>query len=182
MATLRPRPAAPVSMALAPSAARQVRRREEERALIEQAIADPLSRLGNRAAYEAACIRKEGDRERGERGAVLFIDIDFFKRINDEKGHAAGDRAISEFGKSIRSTIRTNDEAFRYGGDEFVIILKNMTRASAELFISKRLRPAFERIGISASIGMAEYGKERSIREAIRHADDKVKVLKESRR
>jgi diguanylate cyclase (GGDEF)-like protein len=107
--------------------ARLVRRlRVRERELARQVHYDPLTDLPNRvhfhAAVDAALIRAADD---GTRCAVLFIDLDDFKHVNDTLGHAVGDRVLVAVGQRLRSCIRPGDLAARLGGDEFAVLLEH---------------------------------------------------------
>jgi diguanylate cyclase (GGDEF)-like protein len=73
---------------------------------------------------------------------VLFLDLDDFKQVNDAHGHAAGDLALSELAERWRNAVRDGDLVTRYGGDEFVILLKNVADRDAVETIIERLRAA----------------------------------------
>jgi len=73
---------------------------------------------------------KQAER-REESYAVLMLDIDFFKKVNDTYGHDVGDTVIEQLGKVIRESVRESDLAIRYGGEEFVILLQNATKEGA---------------------------------------------------
>ncbi|WP_295686472.1 GGDEF domain-containing protein [uncultured Nevskia sp.] len=97
--------------------------------------------------------------------ALMFIDIDDFKRVNDSHGHCAGDKLLTAVASRISSCIRANDLACRYGGDEFVVILSDISEASIAVHITEKLRGHIngcyaiddEQLQISASIGLAFY-------------------------
>src|SRR4051812_248741 len=92
--------------------------------LRELTIRDELTGLYNRRHFSArlAQIREESDRE-GEQFALLMIDLDNFKRINDSKGHRAGDDVLRRVGGVLRENFREADVPCRYAGDEFTVIL-----------------------------------------------------------
>jgi diguanylate cyclase (GGDEF)-like protein len=91
-----------------------------------QATRDPLTGLNNRRALEHELPRiVEQCKSGGHSACVLMIDIDHFKQLNDTHGHAAGDQLLKEIGQIMRSTIRQEDQAYRCGGDEFVIVLQH---------------------------------------------------------
>ncbi len=79
---------------------------------------DHLTKVRNRRALER-------DLQKDQKCCVIFIDIDRFKEINDRYGHAIGDKILIELGKLLKNNIREGDEVYRYGGDEFVLILKD---------------------------------------------------------
>lgn len=102
-------------------------RRMLERELIWQANHDPLTKLPNRSHFERA-LNDEINRlvRSEEHSALLFLDLDRFKHINDSAGHAAGDRLLIEIGAQLRSRLRESDLLARLGGDEFAILLRNV--------------------------------------------------------
>src|SRR5271166_5581352 len=97
---------------------------------------------------------------------LLFIDLDHFKRINDEYGHLIGSKLLGEVGQSLRDHLRLVDAAFRYGGDEFVVLLPQTSREAA-LFVARRLMAVFHTklwlpdettsVALRASVGIACY-------------------------
>ena len=101
---------------------------------------DALSGLKNRGAFEDALgeVFAVLQASHGEaRAALLFIDMDHFKRINDESGHAAGDDVVRAMGLALRSGIRSEDIAARYGGDEFAVLLDQGDEAAALAFLNR---------------------------------------------
>lgn len=101
---------------------------------------DALSGLNNRGAFESALGEKFAalKAQHGEtRMALLFIDMDHFKRINDESGHAAGDAVVRAMGVALRSEIREQDVAARYGGDEFAVLLDQADELAALAFLDR---------------------------------------------
>jgi diguanylate cyclase (GGDEF)-like protein len=123
---------------------------------------------------------------------VLFIDLDYFKRVNDTHGHLAGSKLLAEVGYTIKSNLRLIDFAFRYGGDEFVILLPQTNKESA-LVVAKRLLEVFRgseflqsdglKLNVRASIGVASYPEDaRSAHEIIRQADEMMYMVKNTSR
>lgn len=103
------------------------------------ALSDPLTELNNRRALEWELPRQiYNARDRGIPISVLMMDVDFFKRINDTYGHLIGDRALKLISARLRHNLRFYDTPFRYGGEEFVIILNNTGQKEAKL-IGQRL-------------------------------------------
>lgn len=101
----------------------------------------------------------------GLKFAVLFIDVDYFKTVNDTRGHWIGSQTLIELGKLIKDKVRTTDYAFRYGGDEFVLILTNTDPKSSEM-VAERIRRDIEQttfkideieLNVTVSIGLAVY-------------------------
>lgn len=90
------------------------------------ALSDPLTELNNRRAFEWELPRQiKNARERNAPLSLLMLDVDYFKSINDQYGHLVGDRALKLISARLRHNLRFYDTPFRYGGEEFVIILNN---------------------------------------------------------
>jgi diguanylate cyclase (GGDEF)-like protein len=143
---------------------------------------DRLTGLLNQSAL-AARVESPGVFE----GAVAVCDMDNFKEINDRYGHLVGDEILRNIGHLLQSSIRSEDEAFRWGGDEFVVLFRNQqpviaARRMAE--IETRLREFRVRgvgvLPISFSWGTAD-GHDRALREALDEADRAMYALKRSR-
>ena len=101
---------------------------------------DALSGLKNRGAFESALGAKFAALQTGHgqaRMALLFIDLDHFKQINDDSGHAAGDGVLRAMGSALKSEIRQEDIAARYGGDEFVVLLDQADEPAALAFLDR---------------------------------------------
>ena len=135
------------------------------RQLRELAATDPLTGLTNARAYYALCNQMILSALRlGTPFAVLFIDIDHFKRINDTHGHEAGDEVLREVAKCIRRTIRQSDVPGRIGGEEFSVFLPDADEAGA-IRLAEKLRVQIEemkpvvadveKVHVTASIGLA---------------------------
>lgn len=125
---------------------------------------DQLTGLANRLLMQDRLIQAiHRSRRYGLRVAVLFIDLDHFKRINDSCGHAVGDLVLREAANRIKHNIRNDDTASRHGGDEFVVIVEKFADQSQVLALAEKLRAALAlpiQIGtqtfhISSSIGIA---------------------------
>jgi diguanylate cyclase (GGDEF)-like protein len=107
---------------------------------LNQALSDPLTGLGNRGALENALEYQWQMAQRYEQDlCVLMIDIDHFKNINDSYGHDVGDYVIKSVADSIRVTTRQTDLSFRYGGEEFLVLL-NKTTPMGSTIIAERIR------------------------------------------
>ncbi|MGD9998663.1 MAG: diguanylate cyclase [Ilumatobacteraceae bacterium] len=119
--------------------------------LVELARRDPLTGLGHAGAFSK---RLDDLARSGARHAVLSIDLDHFKRINDEQGHDAGDRALVAAGNAMNAALRIEDCLFRTGGDEFAVAVPVRDEADA-LRIADRIQRAARRIGLPVSIGVA---------------------------
>ena len=152
-------------------------RKALEQQLTFQAFHDPLTRLANRSLFRE---RVEHALERRQSGdaAVLFIDLDNFKTINDSLGHAAGDHVLVETAHRLRSALRAEDTAARLGGDEFAVLLEDAD-VTASARIAERIRSAIgvpfwvmgQEVYISASIGIATREPGDSANELLRNAD-----------
>ncbi|MGL6124397.1 MAG: GGDEF domain-containing protein [Shewanella sp.] len=126
-----------------------------------QAMFDSLTGLGNRHYYNQS-ISNATARAHRKQGSVALIvlDLDNFKQLNDKFGHKCGDYILKEFGDIIRATIRNTDQAFRIGGDEFVIIAQGDIHAAG--LLCKRIISAtnqhssFNQFNVSCSLGAAE--------------------------
>lgn len=149
--------------------------------LVHRAYHDALTDLGNRrlgkkgldAALERARLSSTGV-------AVLWVDLDRFKQINDRYGHLAGDHVLQEVARRLRSSVRSTDTLARMGGDEFMMILEgNKTRTAAERVANELLDVLSEpicmgnlRLNVTASIGMSFYPEDgESAEELERNAD-----------
>ncbi len=106
-------------------------RKRLEAELRWQATHDPVTELPNRRHLEEVLVREvERLRRSSERSALLYIDLDRFKYINDVAGHAAGDALLREVGRQLRARLREADLLARIGGDEFAVLLHNVTAES----------------------------------------------------
>ncbi len=138
--------------------------REAQAQLRQMALYDPLTGLANRAFFHeqlqhAAALRKNG----GEQTALLFMDLNHFKEVNDRFGHDVGDAVLARLGRRIQNTVRAGDGAARLGGDEFAIVLAAVTEPAEAARAAERLLqriiepiglgPAF--VSVTASIGIA---------------------------
>ncbi|QID18917.1 EAL domain-containing protein [Nitrogeniibacter mangrovi] len=140
--------------------------RRAEAQINHLAYHDTLTGLGNRNMLEDT-IEREIDRARqhGGRVAVLFIDLDGFKLINDTLGHAAGDTLLREVAHRISRILRRTDTAIRIGGDEFVVVVPDITRLEDCASLAEKLLCEIrtgidlehERLSVSASIGIAVF-------------------------
>jgi diguanylate cyclase (GGDEF)-like protein len=160
----------------------QSRIKTERESLEHKASHDGLTGLSNRVLFEDRLIKAiaEADRLRGNL-AVLLLDCDGFKRVNDEFGHAAGDAVLIEISKRIKSQVRANDLAVRLGGDEFVLLINPLIQ-SADVQrivgdIERRMQapielPGGENVVLSLSIGVAMYPEQAvDVETLLREAD-----------
>jgi diguanylate cyclase (GGDEF)-like protein len=129
-----------------------------------QALHDPLTDLPNRALFLNRLEQELVSAERAGRVvAVLFIDLDNFKVINDSLGHHLGDRLLVEVSRRLINSLRSRDSAARFGGDEFTILLANLWDTESAVRVTRRLLDALHEpfvigkheVAVSASVGIA---------------------------
>lgn len=150
--------------------------------MFEEAISDPLTGLYNRRLMKRRLEEMvEIAGRSGERFAIIFTDIDNFKRFNDTHGHSKGDEVLKAIGELIRQNIRRSDLPCRYGGDEFVILLPYADRRSAEM-VAARISRGFDRLGydeLSLSFGTSSFPEDgRNPAELIEAADARMYEMK----
>ena len=103
------------------------------------ALVDSLTGLGNHRAFQESLDRLlEQCHQTGVPLALILIDLDDFKLVNDSAGHSVGDELLAEFGQILTSVLRRGDQAFRVGGDEFALILPRTDSGNAEA-VARRL-------------------------------------------
>jgi diguanylate cyclase (GGDEF)-like protein len=168
-------------------ALRQQLQRERQRAH-ELAREDALTGLGNRRALEEALAHEAARAARtDETVGVLLVDVDRFKSINDVYGHAAGDACLRSIAEALLGAVRAADSCFRWGGDEFVVLLPATdlvaTReAAARAAASVADRRAPDGAPMSASIGCAELRGDITVDEVFAAADADLLAAKAARR
>jgi diguanylate cyclase (GGDEF)-like protein len=165
-----------------------------EQALQRLAYRDGLTNLANRAALFQAlenALAEASGRDRTV--AVLFVDLNGFKAINDRYGHAIGDVVLKEIADRLAQSVRSADVVGRYGGDEFVILLRHMTPESSDqvvaataervaALVAQPLTTAPEGHSLSASIGTAMCPGDGTTADGlIRHADEAMYAEKNRR-
>ena len=146
-----------------------------------QALHDPLTDLPNRTLFLDRLEQEMASaRLAGKTVAVLFVDLDNFKVINDSLGHHLGDRLLVGVSRRIRNCLRTRDSAARFGGDEFTILLANLWDAGAAVRVTERLLEALREpfviakheVAVSASVGIALGNGETTLpSDLLRNAD-----------
>ncbi|MEZ5441958.1 MAG: diguanylate cyclase [Lysobacterales bacterium] len=152
---------------------------------------DPLTALLNRRAWgerlDPMLTRARATREPL---SVLFLDLDYFKRLNDSQGHEAGDRALRLLAQLIHAEVLPQGLAGRYGGEEFVVALPG-SDAAAALAIGERIRAALRRAAVrvddhgallDSSVGVAELRRGDTAASLLRRADEAMYAHKQSRR
>lgn len=125
-----------------------------------QGMTDPLTAAWNRRAFDKR-LREEWQRHRqdGRALGLLMVDLDFFKRINDDFGHPAGDAVLVQVAGLLQASVRRSDLVARYGGEEFAVVLPDADPASAQA-VAEKVRRAIEQAPwpnrpLTASVGVA---------------------------
>ena len=160
-----------------------LRERARVRAAQREALADPLTGIANRLAFQQR-LTQEWNRSRryGRPLGVLMLDLDGLKQVNDSDGHEAGDRMIRSAAESIAGDIRESDLAARLAGDEFVVLCPE-TRRPGLHHLATKLEQRLEHGGVRASIGWAELSDQDTRPEdLVARADEEMYRAKESRR
>jgi diguanylate cyclase (GGDEF)-like protein/PAS domain S-box-containing protein len=166
---------------------------ELREALYEQTIRDPLTGLYNRRHFSDIIVRELSASKRYNKPlALAAIDLDFFKSVNDRFGHDAGDKVLREFGKLLREKTRASDIAFRFGGEEFVLLMSDTDEEGSfnclenirKLMEKKKIIHNGQALGIiTMSAGIAQYPQHGEDGESlVRAADDALYSAKESGR
>ncbi len=110
-------------------------------------------------------------------GTLLYLDLDNFKSVNDKYGHDMGDRLLKKFVSTVKGLLRSEDIILRYGGDEFIIYLRNTDIETAEKIaqrIREKIKEEFLDYGVTVSIGVVELEENATIYEKISEADKKM--------
>ena len=147
---------------------------------LKMAYTDPLTKTSNRAAFNDTVIREMKRAERNEQHlSLIFIDVDHFKIINDEYGHECGDLALASVAAWIKDSVRGTDVVFRYGGEEFVVLLASTNIEDAAL-IAERIRADIEShalaygmavLNITVSLGVSNLRGNDTVDSFIKRAD-----------
>jgi diguanylate cyclase (GGDEF)-like protein len=158
--------------------------------LYRLALIDHLTGCYNRRFFEDVIVREIGRHRRyGLPLAVLFIDVDDLKQVNDRHGHLEGDRVLKQVAQFLSRRTRRSDYVFRWGGDEF-LVLSECTREQADQK-AEQLKAAFPEMavaqglppGVGLSVGCAEFGADQdAVDEVVRLADQRMYGDKSSRR
>jgi diguanylate cyclase (GGDEF)-like protein len=152
--------------------------------LDQLASTDKLTGAWNRRRFEET-VETEIDRLRryGQHLSLMILDVDHFKKINDDYGHPIGDQVLVDLSNTIRSSLRASDSLTRWGGEEFVILCPNTT-ASIVSKLAERLRKKiatvnFKEVGcITVSFGVAECGPSETWEQWLHRADEALYLAK----
>ncbi len=121
---------------------------------------------------------------------VMLVDIDHFKSVNDNYGHLVGDQVLKHLSKLIKENIRKTDFAFRYGGEEFIVLLSNADVRNAQ-HVAEQIRKKLETVNfalkgnsftVTASFGISAFEKEDNAESVIKRADERLYKAKETGR
>ena len=162
--------------------------KKSEKRYKELSITDGLTKLYNsRHFYTSLQLEMERANRYHRALALLMIDIDDFKRFNDTHGHQAGDKALAKTGAAIRNALREADTGYRYGGEEFAVILPETVGPGA-VELAERIRKELAAMPLSltaktsrfitASIGVSELKAKEKLSEFIRRADQNLYLAK----
>jgi diguanylate cyclase (GGDEF)-like protein len=157
------------------------------RAATQSALRDPLTDTGNRIAMDQTLEREiEMSRRHLMPLSLLMLDIDHFKNVNDSYGHNAGDDVLKAVATAIKNQLRNVDMVFRFGGEEFLILLSNTTREAAAM-VGERLRAAAQAqdyqadgnaVELTVSLGCSTLLPGESAESLLRRADSALYVAK----
>jgi diguanylate cyclase (GGDEF)-like protein len=164
---------------------------ELNRELNHVARRDALTGIGNRFALDEAIagVLDQGVRLRPRRFALVLLDIDHFKKFNDEHGHLAGDAALGRLGEILRRATRNDDRAFRYGGEEFLLLLPDV-HLNAAIAVAERVRAAVAEdtasgippFSISGGVALGDPADGRDPQPVLRRADAALYLAKRAGR
>ena len=170
-------------------AAEEAQRKAQEEWMRHQAYHDPVTELPNRASFSTHLSEAMRRAKRADwLLAILFLDLDLFKRVNDSLGHDAGDRLLRIVTERIRKAIREADLLFRMGGDEFTVLLEDVRGPEEAGVVAQRVLDAVaepvqlqhHEISVTASIGIALFPRDDVVEERlVKSADTAMYRAKE---
>ena len=184
---------------LGPAVAREIRecgvrqkRREAEETIAYMAYYDPLTGLPNRALLKDRFNQAIASARRNKQMlAVMFLDLDRFKNVNDSLGHSAGDQLLKDVSRRLSHCVREDDTVARWGGDEFVLLFPDLEQVESAARIAQKVQRALRRpvaiagheLFITASIGIAIYPNDGDNMDTmLRNADTAMYRVKEQSR
>ena len=152
---------------------------------------DHLTLVGNRSSFDARMDELNAYGARSEQAvALIMVDIDHFKKVNDRFGHAAGDSILSDFAREVEDSLRYSDSLYRYGGEEFVIVTIGASLPHVRM-LAERIRMRVESypfpyktktIHITCSLGVAVRLPEETLEHCLERADNSLFVAKNTGR
>jgi len=156
----------------------QVREHERERVALKlTARTDALTGLLNHTAFQE---QLTAELDAADSLALIALDVDRFKDVNDQLGHAAGDAALRDVAAAVRSVVRPDDVCGRMGGDEFMLALPGASPLAAER-VAERLRLALSAAPVTVSIGIAVYPEHATGRDELMHRADSAMYTSKQR-
>lgn len=161
------------------------------RRALKSAHTDPLTQVNNRISMDN-CIQREWDLAHRQNTplSLMLLDIDHFKQINDQYGHSFGDTVLKAVAQCIKTTVRASDIVFRYGGEEFVVVLSNTEMEGAAL-LAERIRQSVEslliyedqfKVAVTVSLGVTQMQANDSVKQLFVHADQAMYQAKQNGR
>jgi diguanylate cyclase (GGDEF)-like protein len=157
----------------------------------ESSRRDPLTNLLNRRAAMERLSAMSREHTGDEPGFVVaMLDVDHFKRINDDYGHEAGDRVLVELADLLRATVREEDLVARWGGEEFLVLLPEATLEDGEAVVDRllakvrghALRVGQHHLTLTVSVGLAQHVREEDIGTTLSRADRALYLAKKAGR
>ncbi len=150
-----------------------------ETQLTYRAFHDPLTGLANRALFRDRVMHALSRIGRGKHVAIVFLDLDDFKTVNDSLGHAEGDRLLAAVGSRLVGAVRSHDTVARFGGDEFAILLEDMVSKDEALDVVSRVEESLRapiglrgrEVNVTASLGLAHAAPGDAADDILRNAD-----------
>jgi diguanylate cyclase (GGDEF)-like protein len=166
-------------------------RRNVHMQLVQDAQTDPLTNLANRRLFlERLDLAWNGITSPDELIAVLFVDVDHFKEINDRLGHEVGDHVLVTIANALSGLLRPTDLVARFGGDEFTVLLDPLHDLKTSLEIAERIRAEISRprsidghdLTLGVSVGVATSRDASCANELLRRADEAMYTAKRNGR
>ncbi|MEO6864320.1 MAG: EAL domain-containing protein [Gemmatimonadaceae bacterium] len=159
-----------------------------ETQLTYRAFHDPLTGLANRALFRDRVMHALSRIGRGKHVAIVFLDLDDFKTVNDSLGHAEGDRLLAAVGSRLVGAVRSHDTVARFGGDEFAILLEELISTDEALDVVARVEESLRapiglrgrEVNVTASIGLAHAAPGDAADDILRNADVAMYSSKET--
>lgn len=153
-------------------------------AMRQHSRTDHLTGLGNRSAFDEQTLHYIAQAKRSQQKlAVLMLDLNHFKQVNDQHGHLMGDRVLKAAADCLRDATRDSDLTFRFGGDEYAVLLTHCGNGSCQA-VQQRIQHHFSqhkllsKLGVTTSIGATEWTPADNIETWLTRADDNMYTAK----